>query len=471
MTSRMPFAALAFLLGFGCLVVLAAPPKGKDKDKDKDKEKDKALLVALEKAEKDGLRLIAKEWLALGKSCVDKKLGSEAKTCADRVAAVDDTVEGFKTLRERADACEDAATDVEKQTWPKNEAAAKKKVAGLYDKLYHLADKVTDSKIQERYEVYLWTALGLDPDEKRWGVLVGMASAAAGAKDPDKAARIAGKALAQSPPEKVVPSFKRVLDAAATDGMILRTCSAHPMKYYLSLPRGFERKKDKKWPIVVCVDGAGSNFKGIAQGYQGSRSSLPFIIASPCTFANTNAIEGDAIKKYQQWYSDDVINEGKDKRIGWDEEGILCMIKDLVNEYDAESRVYVTGFSGGGNATYMMTFKHPDLVNGSAPACGNFANYGYSESKGKFTPEDLNFPVHQITGEKDEHRDFTFGNKDSPGIEPQTDGAAALLKDFGYPNVKRTMVPGMGHSSAIDLVIATFKPYIEGVKKRSDKLE
>ena len=56
-----------------------------------------------------------------------------------------------------------------------------------------------------------------------------------------------------------------------------------------------------------------------------------------------------------------------------------------------------------------------------------------------------------------------------PGIEPQTDWAAECLKELGYPNVKRTMIPGMGHSAAYEHVIETFRPYWEGKKKRSDK--
>jgi hypothetical protein len=56
-------------------------------------------------------------------------------------------------------------------------------------------------------------------------------------------------------------------------------------------------------------------------------------------------------------------------------------------------------------------------------------------------------PVHILTGEKDEHREFTFGKKDSPGIEPQTDRAVEVLQGLGYANVRRTMVKGAGHSS------------------------
>ena len=52
-----------------------------------------------------------------------------------------------------------------------------------------------------------------------------------------------------------------------------------------------------------------------------------------------------------------------------------------------------------------------------------------------------------MTGEKDPHREFTHGNEDSPGIEPQTDWAEKALQENGFEKVKRTMLPGVGHSS------------------------
>jgi hypothetical protein len=55
--------------------------------------------------------------------------------------------------------------------------------------------------------------------------------------------------------------------------------------------------------------------------------------------------------------------------------------------------------------------------------------------------------VRILTGAADQHRDFTFGNKDSPGIEPQTDRAVAALKELGFKDVTRTMLPGVGHSA------------------------
>ena len=51
------------------------------------------------------------------------------------------------------------------------------------------------------------------------------------------------------------------------------------------------------------------------------------------------------------------------------------------------------------------------------------------------------------------------------------DAAASALTEFGYANVKRTTVPGMGHSPAMVQVMDTFRPYMQGTKKRGDKQE
>ncbi|MHC4661889.1 MAG: alpha/beta hydrolase-fold protein [Planctomycetota bacterium] len=261
--------------------------------------------------------------------------------------------------------------------------------------------------------------------------------------------------------------------AGAAEEIELKTASSHKMKYYFSLPAKYKKKENKKWSVLICIEGAGCNFGAVVNAFRQARGKLPFILILPITFSNTNKIEGQTLEKYKAFYSEDVIADGAKKRLDWDEEGLLAIINDLINDYDAEERAYITGFSGGGNAAYMMIFRHPDLLNGAAPACANF-NMGYIQSykslKNKFTDDDRNFPIHLITGEKDPHREHTGGNENIPGIEPQTDAAEKLLKELGYPNVKRTIVRRMKHNPALKQVIDTFRSYWKGTKRRSSKL-
>jgi predicted esterase len=425
----------------------------------------------LTREEQTAFKNIAVEWIKLGEWCISKKLGTQARLCVDRAETADATNPKLKSLKEQAAACEDAGTDEDNKTSETKLTSTNRTVAGYYDNLSHSVAQESDAKVKERSDKYLVTALELAPSESRWSAVVSTVNSLVKAKKFDRAANMANRALVLKPPEKLVPEFRTALDNAATNNVILKSTPSHHIKYYFSLPKDFKRVKDKKWPVLICIDGAGSNFNGIATGYTNKRGKLPYIVVAPCTFSNTNNIQGDMLTKYRQFYPDDIIEEGKKEAFDWDEQGILAIINDLQTNYDAESRVYITGFSGGGIATYTMIFKHPDLLNGAAPACANFVSRGYSGLKDQFPGDILNFPIHLITGEKDQHREFTFGKKDSPGIEPQTNEAEALLKELGYPNYKRTMVPGMEHSAAEDHVINTFKPYWECKKKRSDKLD
>ena len=91
-----------------------------------------------------------------------------------------------------------------------------------------------------------------------------------------------------------------------------------------------------------------------------------------------------------------------------------------------------------------MTVTHPEQILFSAPACANFGGMGL---QGAQAVEGGGPPIHVLTGANDKHRDYTHGNKDLPGIEPQTDNAMIALERLGFGNVRRTMLPGVGHSS------------------------
>ena len=389
----------------------------------------------------------------------------------EKAEAIDKEHKDVVKLREKIEKIDGEADQKAKKQFKDKLNSARKKAASYYEKLA-LSFRNPDKDQQVRVDEYLFMALKLEPSDKRWENVYKLIYSLINGREADRGFKILNKCLEMKPPESLVKKLHELQKLAAIDRIILNAASSHPMKYYFSLPKNFKQEKDKKWPVLICVDGAGSNFKGMANGYFKNRGDLPFMIVSPCSFTNTNAIQGKMLEKYKEFYSDEDLQKvNDDGRFKFDEEGVLAIIKDLQKEYDAESKVYVTGFSGGGNITYMMIFKHPDLMNGAAPACANFMNSSYSSLKGQFKDEDLNFPIHIFTGEKDPHRKWTHGKEGSPGIEMQTDAAVNVLDTIGYPNYKRTMVPGMGHSSAQKQVLEALGPYMTGKKSRSDKLD
>ena len=247
----------------------------------------------LEKDEKPALAKIAQDWVELARWCVPRKLADEARLCAERATSASATAPGVAELVAGVASCADGASDDDTKEGTKRLQAAGKKAAAGYDRLVADGAPETDAKAIERLDGYLLLALELDPDARRWERVVAVAESAAVTQNGARAERIADKALTLTPPDKLAPRLRAVCDALAIRGPVLRTASTHAMRYYLSLPPGYERARGKKWPILITLDGSGSLFEEAAKGWRDNRGKLPLVIVSPCTFANAGRGHGD----------------------------------------------------------------------------------------------------------------------------------------------------------------------------------
>jgi pimeloyl-ACP methyl ester carboxylesterase len=212
------------------------------------------------------------------------------------------------------------------------------------------------------------------------------------------------------------------------------------------------------------------------------------------------------LEKYRRLYPDQVIDGVKDTEEDWDEKGLLALVEDLQRDFDVERRFYLTGFSAGGHLVYRMIFRHPDRLAGAAPMSANFFSSDYSSSKGKIAEADLRLPIRLFQGEDDRYRHFGYAGRfgipplpayglvlglgiaatgvlwlwtrkrkwpvlaalatlvvfglllhdRSLSLDAQANTAVAMLEDFGYSNVTRTYVPGMGHDVRAQLVLDAF---------------
>ena len=300
---------------------------------------------------------------------------------------------------------------------------AHKDAARVYDRL---------AKIDESYLV---EAVRLDPSKARLGKMAGLVKKLSGNR---KNAVKAGQLLVQIrelAPEGKYDSLE--IELARKDVALIKHPD-HAMVGFLSLPKGW--KKGGRYPVLVTVDGAGSNFLGSARAFAKTRGGRKFLVLAPCSFSNTNELQP---KKYP-FYAPELLTESNSNRIAFDLGGLERLIEVVAERFGGESKIGITGFSGGGNLCYAMTIRHPDRILFSAPACANFSGMGL---QGAEAVADGGPPILILTGRNDPHRDYTHGKKDSPGIEPQTDNAVATLERLGFSNFRRTMLPGVGHSN------------------------
>jgi alpha-beta hydrolase superfamily lysophospholipase len=264
--------------------------------------------------------------------------------------------------------------------------------------------------------------------------------------------------------------------------------------------------------VLVCVAGADADFAGMAERYQRARGDRPFIIVAPCTFSNTNALRGPLLDHYRRLYSADEIRRAGglgllrdvNRRLDWDEAGLLAILDDLRATFPVAPRVHLTGFSGGGLLVYRMIVRHADRLAAAVPVCPNFNFWGHGYRDGPGPPSGAAaLPVRVILGERDSLRRYRFGGDLLPspgravvlvlclgtllgvlqwrkrkrwrrvaavallglaliglveagrlsGNEAQTDAALRLLRERGFRNVSRSTEPGLWHEPAAEQVM------------------
>ena len=394
-----------------------------------------APALAKPAAEAKGLEKVAKVWVDYARWCKLQGLKAEAEHALAAAREADAGADGLDALADEVAAMADGATEA-----PGLETRRKKArqdAAKHYDRLAKLDHADEDAP---RFEGYLFRAAELDPSKSRLAKIAARVKQLAGnRRTSDDASRLFVR-LRELDPEGKYDALE--IDLAKEDVVLVKHPD-HPMVGYLSLPKGW--RKGAAMPVLVAVDGAGSNFLGAARNFAKARGGRDFLVLAPCSLSNTNALDA---AKYP-FYDAATLQEGDRDRIRFDVEGLKGLLAVLQERFGASERFGITGFSGGGYLCYAMTVLFPDRVLFSAPACANFSGMGFRDAN----PVEGGGPAISIfTGEKDPHRDFTHGNQAMPGIEPQTDSAVKALESLGFTNVKRTMLPGVGHSSCAQQV-------------------
>jgi predicted esterase len=319
--------------------------------------------------------------------------------------------------------------------------------AKAYEKLHGLEH---DAKADARFDGYLVKALELEPSKARIAKVTSLAKQAAGNKTrADFVGRLLVR-LREVDAEGAGKGRYDALEAELAQADVALVKGDHPMVGWVSLPKGWAPKQE--WRVLVTVDGSGSNFLGSARTFRDARGSRKFVVLAPCSLSNTNELEA---AKYP-FYSEALRKEWGGRRVEFDLAGLQALLKAVHDRFGGAETIAITGFSGGGNLCYSMTMHHPDRVWAAAPAC---ANYQPGLAQGAKAVEGGGPPVHILTGEKDEHRDQVFGQ--TPGIEGQSDWAQESFAKLGFRNVKRTMIPGAGHSSLPQQVWAFFDEVLE----------
>jgi len=226
----------------------------------------------------------------------------------------------------------------------------------------------------------------------------------------------------------------------------LKTASTHPIQYYLSLPEGWT--STKKWPVVVVIESADREFLQAATRFAQANQQQPFILVTPLVV--TNGGQGyRSVPTYH--YSDSVWNRIESSGpFTFDMDGITAIMQDVVREYGAEDRYFVTGLEAGGHTVWGILFNHPESIRGAVLVCPNYLGRWVDEAKISTSPARADLPIRNFVGTKD-----TLCSAGSP-IYSQIQRAMTLAAAHGYKNASLVRVEGKAHEAMAEEVLGYF---------------
>jgi predicted peptidase len=188
------------------------------------------------------------------------------------------------------------------------------------------------------------------------------------------------------------------------------------LDYLLFLPKGYDAKAEKRWPMILFLHGAGERgtdiWKVAVHGPPknvATHPDFPFIVVSPQCPEN-------------QVWSKDVL---------------LALLDDITKTYAVDaSRIYLTGLSMGGYGTWDLGLAHPEKFAAIVPICGG----GQTLAVLLVSPDKAS--ALRTLGVWAFH-----GAKDPVVLLAESQRMVDALKKAGVNDVKLTVYPEAGHDS------------------------
>jgi predicted peptidase len=188
------------------------------------------------------------------------------------------------------------------------------------------------------------------------------------------------------------------------------------LDYLLFLPKGYDARAEKRWPMILFLHGAGERgtdvWKVAVHGPPknvATHADFPFIVVSP------------------QCPEDQV----------WSQDVLLALLDEFTATCAVDTnRIYLTGLSMGGYGTWDLGLAHPEKFAAIVPICGG----GQTISVLLVSPDKAS--ALRTLGVWAFH-----GAKDPVVALAESQRMVDALKKAGVEDVKLTVYPEAGHDS------------------------
>lgn len=191
--------------------------------------------------------------------------------------------------------------------------------------------------------------------------------------------------------------------------------TAH-LNYLLFLPKGYESKGSKRWPVMLFLHGAGERGTNLAKvtthgppKILKTRPDFPFILVSP------QCPEGET----------------------WSNDVLLALLDEVARKHKVDTnRVYLTGLSMGGYGTWSLGIQYPERFAAIAPICG-----GGETIRVLLTSKEKSVALKTLGV-------WAFHGAKDPVVPPEeSERMVNALRKIGVKDIKLTVYPEAQHDS------------------------
>ena len=188
------------------------------------------------------------------------------------------------------------------------------------------------------------------------------------------------------------------------------------LNYLLFLPKGYQAKAEKRWPLILFLHGSGERgtnvWKVATHGPPknvAENPDFPFMIVSP------QCPEGEH----------------------WSNDKLLALLEEITRDYAVDTeRIYLTGLSMGGYGAWNLGISYPEKFAAIAPICGGGELITVILSSRDKAPALKSLGVWAF-----------HGGKDPVVPVEESQRMVNALKKVGVKDVKLTIYPEVQHNS------------------------
>lgn len=203
-------------------------------------------------------------------------------------------------------------------------------------------------------------------------------------------------------------------------------------RYQVYVPRGFSRLE--RWPVVLALHGGGEyGSDGIRQTVHGLAAAIrqqPERLPSIVVFPQAKA----------------------DGQPGWQRDAGRAALKAVdaaIAEFSGDaSRVYLTGYSAGGNGAWFLASRHPERFAAVVVVCGFVGSFTGRSSAVRYPPLSPAEDVHADVARQVASLPIWIFHGDADPVVPVTESRRmfAALRAAGA-DARYTELPGVSHEA------------------------